>query len=75
MPKDSPKERYSKSTNMCRYEKKFTATNFNSLPRIEILFCYKIFGTKSCMLITYIPNFKAKDQYKKIYTIYLHVAF
>jgi len=31
-PKDSPKKRYSKSTDMCSYEKTFTAANFDNLP-------------------------------------------
>jgi len=48
-PKDLPKKRYSKSTSyMCNGEIVFIA-NFDSLPKIELFFCYEIFGTKTSL--------------------------
>jgi len=65
-PKDSPKKRYSKSTNMCSCEKNFTTANFNSLPRIEIFFFSgKFWKSKFSMLITHFPNFMANRLIQK----------
>ena len=47
-PKDPPEKSYSKSTNIGSCGEFFTVANFDSLPKLELLFsCHEIFGTKT----------------------------
>ena len=48
--KDSPKKSYSKSINIGSCGNVFTATNFDSLPKIELFFfCHEILGIKTSL--------------------------
>jgi len=50
-------------------------SNLTPSQRLKFFFPWKFWNNKFCMLITYLQISRPKDQYKKIFTIYLHVSF
>jgi len=74
-PKDSYKKIFKIYQHVCSYEKSFTIANFDTLPRIDIFLPWSFCHETISMLITCVPNFKAKIfTQNKIFESYQHVS-